>query len=87
VRPTGPSTCWRSATESLDALAHEHAGRLPRPVRHALAGLGAGRDGGEGLASYLLFEPEFVQALVALGERDAYERKDELLAFLGAGAA
>ncbi len=74
-------------TESLDALAHEHAGRLPRPVRHALAGLGAGRDGGEGLASYLLFEPEFVQALVALGERDAYERKDELLAFLGAGAA
>ena len=33
------------------------------------------------LASYLLFEPAFVQALAALGEQDAYARKDELLAF------
>jgi NTE family protein len=28
-----------------------------------------------------LFEPGFVKALMALGERDAYARKDELLAF------
>jgi NTE family protein len=45
------------------------------------------RNGGAGLASYLLFEPAFVQALVTLGERDAYAHKAELLAFLGAGAA
>lgn len=75
-------------TESLDGLARSHARLLPPTVRRALSGLGALRDGGgAALASYLLFEPEFVQALVALGERDAYARKAELLAFLGLGAA
>ncbi|MBE0589640.1 MAG: hypothetical protein IH617_16550, partial [Hydrogenophaga sp.] len=36
------------------------------------------------LASYLLFEPDFVQALIELGEHDAWRRKDELTAFFGA---
>jgi NTE family protein len=75
-------------SESLDGLARSHARLLPPTVRRALSGLGAMRDGGgAALASYLLFEPEFVRALVALGERDAYEKKAELLAFLGLGAA
>ena len=43
--------------------------------------------GGAALASYLLFEPGFVQALIALGERDAFARKHDLLAFVGSGAA
>jgi NTE family protein len=51
-------------------------------VRRALGGLGALKGGGGGaLASYLLFEPPFVQALISLGEQDAYARKSELLAF------
>jgi len=33
------------------------------------------------MASYLLFEPGFVKALMVMGERDAYARKSELLAF------
>jgi NTE family protein len=74
-------------SESLDTLARAHVHLLPATVRRALAGLGALHEGSAGLASYLLFEPAFVQALLALGERDAYERKDELLAFLGVGAA
>jgi NTE family protein len=69
-------------TKSLDALALSHAHELPRSVRRALGGLGAKKGGGGALASYLLFEPGFVQALVALGEQDAYARKAELLAFL-----
>ena len=68
-------------TQSLDALAQAHAQELPPPVRRALGGLGALKGGGGALASYLLFEPAFVQALVALGEQDAYARKSELLAF------
>jgi NTE family protein len=72
---------------SLDALARDHLRLLPASVRHALGGLGALREGAGGLASYLLFEPAFVQALVSLGEHDAYARKAELLAFFGAGAA
>ena len=71
-------------SQSLDALAQAHVGELPPSIRKALGGLGALRGGGA-LASYLLFEPGFVQALVALGEQDAFARKAELLAFL-AGA-
>jgi len=73
-------------TQSLDAVAHAHVRELPRPVRHALGGLGALRSGGGALASYLLFEPGFVQQLMAMGEQDAYARKDELLAFFEATA-
>ncbi len=69
-------------TQSLDALAQAHAHELPLSVRRALGGLGALKGGGGALASYLLFEPGFVQALIGLGEQDAYARKEELLAFL-----
>ena len=68
-------------TQSLDALAQAWAHELPGSVRRALGGLGALKGGGGALASYLLFEPGFVQALVSLGEQDAYARKEELLAF------
>ena len=33
------------------------------------------------LASYLLFEPSFVQAVMDMGEADANARREELLAF------
>ncbi|MFC5520090.1 patatin-like phospholipase family protein [Polaromonas jejuensis] len=72
-------------SQSLDALAQAHAGELPASTYNALAGLGAlgakSSPGGAALASYLLFEPGFVKALMALGEHDAYARRDELLTF------
>ncbi len=72
-------------TESLDELARQHAHALPPAVRAVLASLAgkAGKQGsaGAGLASYLLFESEFTGRLMAMGERDAYARKEELLAF------
>jgi NTE family protein len=72
-------------SQSLDALAQAHAHELPAGTYNALAGLGAlgakGSPGGAALASYLLFEPGFVKALMALGEHDAYARKDELINF------
>jgi NTE family protein len=43
--------------------------------------LGMLKGGGGALASYLLFEPGFVQSLIAMGESDAFARKAELLAF------
>ncbi len=73
-------------SQSLDALAQAHAHELPGSVRRALGGLGAAKGAGP-LASYLLFEPGFVQALIALGEQDAYARKQELLAFVMGSAA
>ncbi len=68
-------------SQSLDALAQQHASALPREVRRVLSGLGAMRSGGP-LASYLLFEPGFVRALMDLGEQDAYAHKAELLSML-----
>ena len=73
---------------SLDELAHKHIGELPAPTRNTLAGLGAldtarGAAGSAAsLASYLLFEPGFVHALIELGEHDAWRRKDELVRFM-----
>jgi NTE family protein len=75
-------------SESLDDLARQHAHALPFQVRKVLASL-AGQEGasygaGAALASYLLFEPTFTAPLMALGERDAYAQKDQLLGFFAA---
>lgn len=67
---------------SLDALAQEHAPTLPKPIVRVLEGLGALRGSGAGLASYLLFEPGFTRALMALGQADVHARADEILSFL-----
>lgn len=80
-------------TVSLDELARKHVRSLPRNTRNTLTGLGVLdiRRGAAGsaaaLASYLLFEPDFVDALITLGDADARRRKDELLAFFAPSAA
>jgi NTE family protein len=74
---------------SLDDLAQRYVGELPQTARSVLAGLGAlGPSGNQGagsgaasLASYLLFEPGFVGALMDMGQRDAYAQKTQLLEF------
>ncbi len=73
---------------SLDEIALKHVHELPVTTRHTLTGLGAldtrrgANASAAALASYLLFEPGFVQALMSLGEHDAWRRQDELKAFL-----
>ncbi|MCP5281613.1 MAG: patatin-like phospholipase family protein [Rhodoferax sp.] len=69
-------------SQSLDALAQEFTSELPSAIRDAMGALGVLKGSGGTLASYLLFEPRFVQALIAMGERDARARKDELLALI-----
>ena len=66
-------------THSLDALAQQFTKELPSGVRDALGGLGVLHGSGGTLASYLLFEPGFVQSLIAMGEKDAMALKEELL--------
>jgi len=73
-------------TRSLDALAQQHTGELPAVIRDAMGALGVLKGSGGTLASYLLFEPGFVQALIAMGESDAQAQRGELQELLlGAG--
>lgn len=58
--------------------------RLSGPAGYLLRRLGEAAGGGDpsDLLSYLLFDAEYAGALMALGERDAAARKDELEEFL-----
>jgi NTE family protein len=73
-----------SPSEEMDRLAARHLHELPRSIRFLLRGLGATRTGGATLTSYLLFEPAYCRALIALGYKDTMARKDEILKFISA---
>ncbi len=72
---------------SLDELALKHVQALPAAARHTLVGLGAldtrrsATGSAAALASYLLFESPFVNALMSCGETDLLARRDDILAF------
>lgn len=70
-------------SEELEKIASQHANELPRAIRALLLSVGALKQSGANLLSYLLFEPSYCHALIELGYRDTLERKDDLLAFLG----
>ncbi len=68
-------------SQSLDALALQHLRALPAPAYRLLKVLGGTQEAGAALASYLLFEPPFVQALLALGRSDALARRGDIEQF------
>ena len=72
-----------SPSEDIDGIAAKHVRELPRVIRFLLRGVGATRTGGATLTSYLLFEPQYCRALIALGYRDTMARREEILQFLG----
>ena len=72
---------------SLDELAQAHVHTLPAPILRVLEGLGALQGSGAALASYLLFEPGFIRALMALGQADVAAKSEEILEFLTPRAA
>jgi NTE family protein len=69
-------------SERLDYLAARHVRSLPGPVRALLRGVGATSRNGSALASYLLFERPYTEALIELGYRDTMARRDEVCRFL-----
>jgi len=76
-----------SPSERIDGIASRHVHSLPRPVRVMLGGIGATEVRGAALASYLLFEQSFTRELIALGERDTYAMREQVLAFFAADIA
>lgn len=74
-----------SPSEPLDVIAARHRNALPAGLRLFLRGSGATRSSGSDLLSYLLFEAEYCNELIALGRRDALARASDLRHFLRLG--
>lgn len=72
-----------SPSQCVDQIAARYTHDLPRSIRFFLHGIGATRSSGSSILSYLLFERGFCNDLIALGYRDAIQREQEILAFIG----
>jgi len=79
-----------SPSQRIDDIAAQHLEALPRAIRALLRGVGVGnatpqdpRPQGAALASYLLFEAPFTQALMALGEADTRAQSKAVSSFFG----
>ncbi len=74
-------------SQRLDDIAARHLGSLPPWIRTLLRGVGVSGRGqgarGAALASYLMFEAPYTQELMALGEADTMNRRDEVAQFFG----
>ncbi|HPT50967.1 MAG TPA: patatin-like phospholipase family protein [Accumulibacter sp.] len=71
-------------SERLEPLAAQHVHSLPWAVKILLRGLGAMSRRGSALASYLLFEKPYTDALINLGHKDAMAMRTEIEAFFRA---
>ena len=69
-------------SQDIGRLAGEYEVRLPRLFRHLLRGAGARDAKSPDLLSLLMFDPEYLKALMAIGEADAEARADEIEAAL-----
>jgi NTE family protein len=74
-----------SPSERLDDIAARHVRSLPRPIRALLGSLGVSSSDARGaaLTSYLLFEAPYTNELMALGQKDALARRDDVIRFFG----
>ncbi|MDB5860902.1 MAG: hypothetical protein JWQ76_4591 [Ramlibacter sp.] len=72
-------------SQRLDDIAARHVRSLPRPIRALLRALGVSNSDARGaaLTSYLLFEAPYTNELIALGEKDALARRDDVIRFFG----
>lgn len=69
----------------LSQIATQFAHDLPQVIRLLLRTVGAMKQSGSNLLSYVLFEKAYCRALIQLGYRDTMAQKDDLISFLGYG--
>lgn len=72
-----------SPSQDIAAIAEPLHGQFPRTVRYLLRILGANKENGRRLTSYLMFESPFCRAVIELGYLDAQARRAEIQKFLG----
>lgn len=65
----------------LGVLAAEQFDRFPHMLRYLLKGIGASRERGADLLSYIAFDKAYTSKLVEIGIKDAMNRADEIRAF------
>ena len=65
-------------SEDLGKLAAEYEPRLPRTFRFLTRGLGTRETSEADFLSLLMFVPEYLQRIIAIGERDAEAKIDEI---------
>lgn len=83
LRPV--SLCVLRPSQDLTTLVHDSAERLPRTMRAIVRALAHDAHGAGPLLSYLLFDPEYTDRLVALGRADTAAAWPRLAAFLDGG--
>lgn len=69
-------------SQDLAKLAGEYEPRLPRAFRFMTGGLGTRETGSPDLLAMMMFQPDYLRRLMALGEEDAEQRLDEILELL-----
>ncbi len=70
-------------SQDLGALAFDLRDRLPRAVRHLMDRFGGDQAESDDFLSTMLFHPEYVQRLIAMGEQDADAQAEQIAEFLG----
>jgi len=73
-------------SEDLGRLASRFEPRLPKAFRFMTRGLGTRDTKSPDLLSLLMFQPDYIRALIQVGERDAEARHHEIAALLGGAA-
>ena len=73
--------------QDIGRLAANYEVRLPRVFRHLLRSAGSRETKSPDLLSLLMFDPEYLKALMAIGEADAEARADDIEAVLKAAPA
>ena len=69
-------------SRDLGRLANEFEAALPRGFRFLVRGLGSRETRANDMLSLLMFQPDYIGRLIALGEADARARSGEIAAFL-----
>jgi NTE family protein len=70
-------------SRDLGRLSAEFEPRLPRAFRFMTRGLGTRETSSPDVLSLLMFQPDYIDELIGIGERDAEARADEISAFIG----
>jgi NTE family protein len=69
-------------SENLGELAATHEPQLPKAFRYLTRSLGSRETKSSDFLSYLMFQPDYIERLMAIGERDAEAHLPAVLALV-----